>query len=191
MTKKDRRKETPLKMKPEVYILCGNVGTGKTTYRNELIETLSPNKYVIINNDNILLSFNGIYPINYREFHANLLKAMRELLYREWSYEANRCYMCNEKPPFLIIDNMNHYSSLREELIKKVRALCNDSVKITIVNFGKGDEISLKRRIEDSRDLSEERWVEVFNKVQKEWQEPNEKEGYDFIINMKNKMKKK
>jgi predicted kinase len=144
--------------KAHLIILMGNVGTGKTTYCNEKFK-----------NQEIIVRPDDWKDLNTDEIQKRLIKTVEEGL-------------AGKKT--VVVDGNNLSKKARDLLLYfKATAKC----QATLVNFGKGDEISLERRIAENQGQNDEFWKTVHDKNASIYEEPSLDEGFAEIIDLSKK----
>ncbi len=133
-------------------VLVGNIGTGKTTFRNKLKQKkrifVCPDEY-----DGTLQEKNDRM---FKEIESGLKEGMD-----------------------VILDGTNLEKKYRFSLLSfSNKAKC----KAIIFDFGPGNELSLKRRIQNSTDTNPDEWKKTHEENKKLYEKPEQTEGYDRII---------
>ncbi len=151
-----------------VVILVGNIGTGKSTLAQQLVD----DGFLTLNTDSLVRSLNnGWYKFNPRlgELYRGFLVGGLELLLK------NGLDVC--------VDCTNVTIEGRCNLLKTIRGSGNypQITSIGCYDFGCGDESSLQRRLANSRVVSEVVWRKVHTKFKNDYDEPTMDEGFDFI----------
>jgi predicted kinase len=138
-----------------LIVLVGNIGTGKTTY----IKKHFTSDEVILCPDQMEADGN-----TREEIQATLIKELKREDYAEST---------------VIIDGLNMTKKVRMYFIFFAK---KNLTKSTIIDFGSGDNDSLKRRIADPRGETPEFWTQTHNVNLETYEAPTDEEGYDEII---------
>ena len=148
----------------EMIILVGNIGCGKSTVALEYARK----GYVVINADAITTMIGG--------GDYTLHDDKKKPIYKGIEY----CTLCFafDKGFSVVIDNTNMDRKTRARHICEANKL---GVPVTVIDFGKGDETTLARRLCNTKGISEKQWRSVHKKFQKKYQKPKLSEGIDFI----------
>ena len=154
-------------MMPEMIILVGNIGTGKSTKALEYARK----GYVVINADAITTMIGG--------GDYTLYDEKKKPIYKDAEF-------CITKDSFIygfdvVIDNTNMSRKTRARHIS--HAIYHEKT-IKVIDFGKGDEKSLARRLSNPKGISEAQWRSVHEKFQREYEKPELSEGIDYIEDM-------
>ena len=147
-------------------IIVGNVGTGKS----KLAQKYSDIGYLRFNGDDIRKMFNNGKYIYTKEENGIIIDIKIAFL--------NSCGVIDAN---FIIDGTN--ISKQERTIYR-QILGEDDVKLSVVDYGMGNNKSLNRRLENPRDLEPNIWIDVHNKFMNEYEKPEKCEGFDDIITM-------
>ena len=138
-----------------LILLMGNVGTGKTTYRN--------NNF---NSGEIIICPDEWHNLNIQQKQDRLFKDLKKHL--------------NEGKT-VILDGNNISKKARVTGLHFAR-LAKAHVKV--VDFGPGNESSLSRRLKDPGRFSVEQWKKIHIDNQHEYEKPELEEGINEIIQM-------
>lgn len=140
-----------------LIILIGNIGTGKTHYRNKHFTsneiTICPDEWTNLNNS----EKNDLF---ITEIHNNLQKGL-----------------------LVIIDGNNVTKKSRKKYIKFAE-LYNS--KIIAIDFGKGNEITLKRRLSEKPLKEHTLWIESHNYYFYRYEKPTIEEGFYEVLEVIN-----
>ena len=173
-----------------LYVLCGNVGTGKTTFRKELVVYLKSldRTVMVINADEILSSLDGGSSQEYTGLKHEIMTQIKKMvLEKTGENQAVECFD-PETAPILVVDNMNSTSKHRIAILTMVQSRMKTSetalYRSVLLDFGCGNDRSLKRRIEGRPDISPQNWEEAHERIQKTWESPSQDEGYTEIFRM-------
>ena len=148
-----------------VVIMVGNVGAGKSTTTQQFIDE----GFISFNNDNLTYMFSN----NKYVFDGLRGDLINEILY---AFSKN----CAEKNVNCVIDCNNMTVEKRQRILNNFP----DSYVI-IVDFGKGDEKSLAKRMGSPRGYSPETWRGIHEKFQAKYEMPTVSEC-DKIVKMEN-----
>lgn len=153
---------TKQRSKSIMTVLMGNVGTGKSTYARSFEDA------VIVSMDSIITAVEGSY--NYRNEHRTI--------YHSIEHTAIETALKNDVN--VIIDRTCMTRSERKRFIDMAKRF---NAKVECVDFGKGDDESLKRRVEsdDDRDYSSEKWHEIHEMMQEKYEKPELDEGFIIV----------
>lgn len=146
-------------------MLMGNIGTGKSLFANRYAKE----KYSIVNMDSLQASIGGgsysLYDKNKRPIYS---KVEEEIITGSLKQGISVC-----------IDRTCMDKKTRKRYIDLINPL---GVPIECVNFGKGNEISLKRRINNNRGVPTQRWESVHQFMAERYEPPMLLEGFEKII---------
>lgn len=171
-----------------LYVMCGNVGTGKTTYRKELVAYIKAlgRTVVVVNADEILLHLDGGTYQEYTQTRHDIMTEIQRIAVTLTGEDQAFCGFDPEKSPTLIVDNMNYTKAHRTRILGYAVKGCKNREKALytsiLLDLGSGDENTLKRRIEGRKDLSPQKWEEVHSGIKKVWEPPSCEEGYTEIF---------
>lgn len=155
-------------MNNNLIITVGNIGTGKSTYVRKINDD---NKYYVVNSDNLVRMFcSGEY-----NFDDN-----KKSIYYVCMYSMIKTLLRNNQN--VIIDNPNLTVMERRRIIKFAKKY--DTEYILCVDFGKGNNESLNRRLKNSRKIADEIWRNVHDVFQNKYEKPSLKEGFTNITKM-------
>jgi len=154
-----------------LIILTGNIGCGKTTVTNWLMEQYEGRKIVSISNDAIyMMTGNG----DYRRYQPVLGEMYREMFIK--------CVCAAiDAGATIICDNSHMSVKSRRELIK----IATDAgIPVTSIDMGMGDADSLKRRqeAEDDRRTANSVWCLVHQRFAKNYEPPTVDEGFAGVV---------
>lgn len=152
-------------------VLCGNVGTGKTTFLKNLINTKFENEFLSVDIDQIATMLQGGSYLNFNEknfaIYGEVKRTIAEIIFK------------HGKLP--IIDGMHFTSKMRKPFIDMAKA---NGYAIICVNFGRGSEESLARRVNEGRGKGEDLWRMVHNRTYNNFEEPSVDEGFTKVYNI-------
>jgi len=154
---------------PDLYVLCGNIGTGKSSYALTLKKEIGG---VVFCNDKMIDLLEGEYAYDLEK--KNLYNDVKRIIIKK---AILRGYDC-------IIDRTNITKEKRKEYIDIGNFLSCD--QIVCVDFGKGEQHHLYRRLVESKGVGVKTWLEVFNKFEKQYEEPTEDEGFTRVVYVRN-----
>ncbi|MCP3685423.1 MAG: ATP-binding protein [bacterium] len=147
-----------------VYMLVGNIGTGKSI----IARKLSMNGCIVVSMDNIQSSMHGgcygMYDISCKDVYRSV---ERELI-----------TSCLKQNKDIVIDRTLVQKERRNGFIDLVSEYTND---IVCYDFGCGDENSLRRRVGDSRGVPVSIWESVHKFLMDNYEEPSKEEGFEII----------
>ncbi|MFB6305943.1 MAG: AAA family ATPase [Flavobacteriales bacterium] len=143
----------------ELIVTVGNIGTGKTSYVKEHYEGLEdtvivrPDEWTDLNKDQ-----------KQKKLFNEVEKGLKE----------------NKR---VVIDGPNLTKKVRSTFLFFKRIAEKEGVKgiAEIIDFGPGDNNSLKRRIDNSPSTSSEEWSKEHKDNQELYEKPELSEGYDKI----------
>lgn len=142
-----------------LHLMVGNIGTGKTTTAKSLLD----NNTLIVSDDNIAMMLGENYPEMWTEKHINLYSKIK-LMCARYALEAG----------FNVIVDGTHMSRKSREKFIKLPA------KVIVYTHTNKD--GLYRRLKDPRGCTKERWTEIWNLFESQYEEPSFEEGMDEII---------
>jgi len=134
-------------------LLMGNVGTGKTTYRN--------------NNFN-----SGEVIICPDEWEGLGINEKQKKLFADLERYLN-------EGKIVVLDGNNLSKKAR---VTGLHFACLAKADVTVIDFGPGNETTLLRRLKEPRNFPIEKWKKIHFKNQKEYEKPELKEGIIEII---------
>jgi len=143
-------------------MLCGNIGTGKSTVASKL--ALNHN-YIIINDDSLITSLHGGNYM-YKQELKNFYKLAKQQMARCASLYGLNC----------VLDGTFITREKRKRWLKII------SSPVICLDFGPGNNISLKRRQNNSRGKSLERWEIVHKLFKYQYEQPSITEGFEKVI---------
>ncbi|MEK8018006.1 MAG: AAA family ATPase [Candidatus Parabeggiatoa sp.] len=146
--------------KSELILLVGNVGTGKSTYAAQ-------QEGIVVCLDTIVAGFEN--DRLYKKAHNDIYWAIEHTAVDESLTNNQR----------VIVDRTNVTRKDRQRFIELGQW---HKSKILCVDFGKGNEGSLKRRMNDPREKQAEDWRAVHELLQFKYEGPSLDEGIDEII---------
>jgi len=135
-----------------LHLLIGAIGTGKSTYAEELKEKLNID---VLSADKIEGDV---------EVELNIMQHFLE------SLDSGNSF---------ILDGLNLNKKSRQLYISLAK---RSGYKIYGYDFGAGDENSKNRRLNDSRNVSSERWIELVERNKKDYEKPIIEEGFEGIF---------
>ena len=136
----------------KLIVLMGNIGTGKTNYRN----ITYVNGEIIVCPDDWRMSKKQ----SHTKIFSDIEKGLRE-------------------DRTVVVDGINIKRKDRDQLLYFAkRAKC----PAILIDFGPGNDDSLKRRINDSPDTSAEEWTFYHLENLRNYEKPLQEEGFDEII---------
>lgn len=147
-----------------IYILCGLPGSGKSTW--------SKNNYkeknaIILSNDYFRTMLTGYYLFD-ESYEKFIHKCMKECLKTAVNDKFN-----------VIYDEVNLTRNDRADLISFIRNI--DSANKIICVWLQENKNNVDRRMNDSRGVSKQRWVEIITEMSNKFDEPSLEEGFDEI----------
>lgn len=149
-----------------IYLLCGNVGTGKSTWAKQTAKILG--NCLIVCKDDFRTALAGEYIYDKKIEEVVKLVAMKAIGF------------IIAKGFNLIIDETHVVKEKRIAIVKFIREFpMFSSKRIFLVNFGRKGNI--ENRMKDPRTGTREKWLEVIKKFEDIWEEPTLDEGFDGI----------
>lgn len=144
-------------MKKTLHMLMGAIGTGKSTFAEELsiaqkIEIFSADKVEDESESN-----------DDNEIELDIMEIYLDTL------DSGKSF---------ILDGLNLTKSCRKLYITHAQ---KKGYNIACHDFGPGDKTSLDRRQNDSRGVSKERWAKIAARNKAEYQMPDSNEGFNEI----------
>lgn len=149
--------------KVSLYIMCGIVGSGKTTQAKRLAKE---NKAIIVSKDDIRTMINGEY--RYDEELECIVKAV--------AYSA---ILTGLKSGYsVIVDETNIRRVNRLQLIETAKLL-----RVTpIIIYCKGDGNNLENRMKEPRGYLRGKWEKIIEDMQANFEEPIEDLECEVIV---------
>ena len=152
-------------------ILCGNIGCGKTTVADYLMQNHLDEKIVTICNDGIItMCHNG----NYQGYKPTLQGMYKDMF--------KRCLCAAiDAGCDVICDNMHETEIKRREIFAIAKAA---DMRVVGIDLGPGSPETLKRRqdADDGRDIPDSTWAMVHQRTAEKYQPMDIDEGFDEII---------
>lgn len=150
--------------KPSVFIMVGNIGSGKSTLIRKLINM---HDGVIINKDSLFESMCGSYGI----YDSNKID-----FYNDVEFELMRSSL--KKGYNVFIDRLNINKEQRTKFINIAKEYTD---KIIAYDFGHDNEEGLERRKKNNRGMPDSVWEKVFEITKKAYEPPTKEEGFSEI----------
>jgi len=153
-----------MKRKPEIIIMVGNIGAGKSTLVKQFVEL----GYRVVSKDAIRYMLGGgeyIFDVALeRQVDTIAKSALIELTYAGYN---------------VIVDETNTTSLERKDYLHYIRG---DYEKTALVFPKISKEESVKRRLQSNHgNTSKEVWEQVWEDKNSSYQVPTKKEGFDTI----------
>lgn len=162
---------------PELILMVGNIGTGKTTTVRKLMadaDRIENRDIIMISADDLVtVLFNGHYgPDVWTDKHWPMYAAMKLHMVREAFIHG-----------FDIIIDGTHMNKINRKVFIDIAKEFNADVIVYLHTYPNG----LKRRIDNpkSEHTSPEKWAEIHNNFADAYEEPSPDEGIDKIIKVK------
>lgn len=157
-----------MKKKPEIIIMCGNIGTGKTN----LVKEYAEKGYVVIARDDLRYDIGGgIYIFN------------RDLEPAIWQTEIDMLYNFMKLGVNIIVDEVGISKQMRERYLKMINANFPNYKKICIEMPKLSMKVAVNRRMKDPHGCPNRTlWTGVWQYFDKLYEKPTKKEGWDKII---------
>jgi len=161
----------------KIIVLVGNVGTGKSAH--VLVNYSGIPEFVVWNHDEYSIMLNGGKYEYRKEIYPLLKGAQKDFLRRAIAGGFN-----------IVFDGTNINIQSRKSLLTMVSNTCKEQgaplglYEIQAIDFGPGDEISLKRRMNDPKGLASEEWFHVHENMQQRYEPPTVNEGFTLISDL-------
>ncbi|TDI96954.1 MAG: ATP-binding protein [Deltaproteobacteria bacterium] len=159
-------KEEHKKKKDQVMvILVGNIGCGKTT----LSRKYADKKYIVVSRDGLRSMIDG----DRYKFDVEL----ESLVYDVETYAIELFLRSGYN---IVVDETN--TSLRSR--RRLLMIAEDHNVQTLVHVlpGLNKKECVERRMKSNRGYTKEKWEEIWNMFDKNYIEPDYKEGFDWIL---------
>lgn len=158
---------------PTVYLLCGIVGSGKTTEAKRMLaEATSPT--VIVNRDSIRTMMRGgdyLFSSTYEPWVKTVAQsAARSANLKGWDLVVDETNITVGKRG-VWLDGFISERAL-ETIMVRPKVVCVWCTEM---------ERNLELRMRDARSVSEEKWAEVIDKMRNDFEKPTMDEGFDEI----------
>lgn len=153
----------------QVYILIGNVGSGKSHWAKNHIENDPYDSTIIVNRDKIREMLNGKY----------IFDEKKERLVAEIRNASIRSALCEGFN--VIIDETSLRKVQREKLIDIINGFASQ-VDIIYVLFNTPKEICLNNRKKESKNYSYKKWINIYEMFEVIKDPVSENENYDKLI---------
>lgn len=152
--------------KPELILLVGNIGSGKSTKAREFAKQ----GYKVICRDQIrtMLAGGGYLFDPYMEIYINT--ALDQLFRSLVKFGAD-----------LVIDQTNMDKNTRKHYIDYAEQF-GYTVKAYVMPALIKETCVFRRMYDNRREMTEEKWGEVWEHFNKKYEEPSKKEGFDEIV---------
>jgi len=158
-----------------LYILCGLIGSGKSTWAKEKAKEKNT---IIINKDSIRSMLKGeyFYDTNYESLVRNIAKlTFIESLYNGFNIIIDETNLTKSKRSYWIDVGLNKilYNKIHKNLKK---------FKIKVIYFSENKN-NVKNRMNNPRNISETEWKKINNGMKKIFEKPtlNEFSKYSNI----------
>ena len=158
-------------MEQRCIILAGNIGCGKSTVAQWLMDNHPNEKIVTICNDGITLMCHNGY---YQDYQLSLTPMYKDMF--------KRCLCAAiDAGCTVICDNLHETEKKRREIFAIAKAA---DMQVIGIDLGPGDNDTLTRRIlaDDGRETPADTWRYVHKRVQERYEPMNYEEGFDEII---------
>jgi predicted kinase len=151
--------------KLRVFILCGLVGSGKSTWAN--LQVQKDLNLLVINKDGIRKMLYGGY--EYRASSEGIIRVIADII----------CRLCLSRGTSVIIDETNLIREKRDNYLKIAREFQAEAI---LVVFPEKENNLANRMNSDSRGYEESKWARVIEVMKKAWEDviPEEAEQYDI-----------
>ena len=159
-------------MRPELVILVGNIGSGKSTLCKRYIKK----GFVVISRDSLRYMIGAgeyIFDLKYEPaIHAANLAILESFL--AWGHNV-------------VMDEVNVSRKLRSAYISIARGMISHEYKITgIVLPRLSKEVSVQRRLQSPHgNFPRSTWEQVWENFNRMYESPTKSEGFDKIIRLK------
>ena len=161
----------------KLILMVGNVGTGKTTTTNRLMDTVDIRKgrdMITVSADCLAeMLFNGYYGPNiWTDKHWTLYASIKQYIIREALAKG-----------FSVIVDGTHMAKVNRKTYIDIAKEFDVNVDVYLHTYPDG----LKRRIANpkSEHTSPEKWAEIYNNFEDMFEAPTLNEGIDNIIIVK------
>lgn len=159
------------KRPPEILILVGNIGTGKSTFARKCVKK----GYVIIARDSLRYAIGAGKYIFDTTLEPAIFQTELEMLYNFLQLGVN-----------IVVDEVGLTIPLRERYLKMIRGVF-PHYKIIAVEFPKYSmKVAVSRRMKDPHGQPNRKlWEEIWSRFNEGYQIPTKEEGFDKIIKIK------
>ena len=149
-----------------IYVLVGNIGTGKSTRAKELHDE-----------NTIIVNYDSIFPMLSSGNYSYEKKKVP--IYR--AIEETAVVTALRNGLNVVVDRTNLTRQIRARYIEMGKRYDAD---IVCIDFGSGSDESLSRRqqADDDRGKSPEKWAKVHVQMQRQYEKPSLEEGFSKII---------
>lgn len=155
---------------PKLYILVGNIGSGKSTW----VKQNKKPEDVVISLDNLRYCFNN------GEYKFDVL--LEQCVFNTCLF-ALRQFCNSELKPNIYMDNTSVNIKSREQFIKIAKGSSYEVVAVIMPSLDK--ENSISRRMNNSHgNTTRAVWEEVWERFNRKFQYPSTIEGFDKIIQL-------
>jgi len=160
-----------MKIKPEIVLLVGNIGSGKTTLVKRILS--KGFSHVVISRDALRYMIGaGRY-----RFDSNIESAI-------WDSELNIVKNFMNLKQNLLIDEVGLSKSMRKRYIDLAKQFDYDVTVIELPKFSK--RVSVNHRMKDPHQCPDRKlWEGVWEKFDKLYERPTKSEGFAKIIRRK------
>lgn len=154
-------------IRPKLYILVGNIGSGKSTW----VKQNKKPEDVVVSLDNMRYCFNN------GEYKFNVL--LEQSMFNTCLFALRQFCNCELKPD-IFIDSTNVNRKSREQFIKIGKESSYDVIAVVMPKLTK--EESVNRRMNNSHGNTDRKtWEEVWERFSNKYQEPTIEEGFDSV----------
>lgn len=155
--------------KPEMVILIGNIGSGKSTYAKKY----QKKGYIVIARDYLRYAIGGGEYIFNPDYEPIIWKTEMDILRRFMGLGVN-----------IIVDEVGISKSMRKRYIDETKRLGYKVIVIEMPHFNMGESIT-RRMIKNHGNQSADVWKQIWTKFEAQYESPLLTEGIDKIIKVK------
>lgn len=145
-----------------IYLMCGNIGSGKTTFAKSLLNE----NILYVSEDALCEMMTHNYASSWDDRHWRLYRSLKETAVCEALFNGFN----------IVVDGCHINKNARK---KFVRIANNNGVDIVLHYF---ESPHWRDRRSDCRGVDLAYWQEVYDRMQKDFEEPTEDEGFVDII---------
>jgi tRNA uridine 5-carbamoylmethylation protein Kti12 len=154
----------------KLFVMIGIPGSGKSHQSKKIIDAHNNEGIVVINRDKI----REMLSVEYSDYDFKQYEKLCINIARFSIMEATRMGLN------IIVDETNLNVKSRKRVVSYVKSL--DSEYEVIYVWCTESKNNLKYRMENPKGVSEDCWRNVIEKMKQNFEEPDEKEGYNKLV---------
>lgn len=154
----------------KLIILVGNIGSGKSTISRKFYKQ----GFLVVNADTIRTMLGGgeyVFDFGLED----------KFVHKVVEFAIDKLFEL--KKDFLVDETMVK-RKYRTSLIKKAKDHGYEVIGVVMPNWGKDVQVD-RRMASEPRGYTRESWADVWEKIDKAYEEPLQEEGFDLIVNLR------